>query len=119
MEGSIAHLPEIIALKKKYKAYVYLDEAHCIGALGPRGRGVMDYFGCDPREVDIVMGTFTKSFGSSGGYLAGSRRFIDYVRSHSLSTVYGGTMSAPVAQQIVTSMRIIMGREGDGEGQRR
>uniref|UniRef100_A0A0P5A4N5 serine C-palmitoyltransferase n=1 Tax=Daphnia magna TaxID=35525 RepID=A0A0P5A4N5_9CRUS len=73
MEGSIVNLPEIIALKKKYKAYLYLDEAHSIGALGPRGRGAVDYFGCDPKDVDILMGTFTKSFGSAGGYIAGSK----------------------------------------------
>ena len=119
MEGSIAHMPEIIALKKKYKAYLYLDEAHSIGALGPTGRGVVDYFGVNPADIDIAMGTFTKSFGSSGGYIAGSARFIDYVRSQSYSSIYGGTMPAPVCQQIITSMRIIMGRECPGEGERR
>lgn len=73
MEGSIVRLPEIIALKKKYKAYLYLDEAHSIGALGPRGRGVVDYFGLDPTDVDIMMGTFTKSFGAAGGYIGGKK----------------------------------------------
>lgn len=73
MEGSIVRLPEVIALKKKYKAYLYLDEAHSVGAMGSRGRGVTDYFNVDPKEVDILMGTFTKSFGSAGGYLAGSK----------------------------------------------
>lgn len=62
-------MPEIIALKKKYKAYLYLDEAHSIGAVGPSGRGVVEYWGCDSRDVDIMMGTFTKSFGSAGGYI--------------------------------------------------
>ena len=89
MEGSVANLPEIIALKKKYKvsylppflhrfhpsllslqAYLYLDEAHSIGAMGETGRGVVEYWGCDPADVDIMMGTFTKSFGSCGGYIA-------------------------------------------------
>ena len=73
MEGSIVALPEVVRLKKKYKAYLYLDEAHSIGALGPHGRGVTDYFGIDPREIDIVMGTFTKSFGAAGGYIGGKR----------------------------------------------
>lgn len=72
MEGSIVRLPEIVQLKKKYKAYIYLDEAHSVGAMGPHGRGVVDYFGLNPRDVDIMMGTFTKSFGSCGGYIAGS-----------------------------------------------
>lgn len=73
MEGSIVKLPEVLALKKKYKAYVYLDEAHSVGAMGKHGRGVLDYFGIDPKDVDILMGTFTKSFASSGGYIAGSK----------------------------------------------
>lgn len=73
MEGSIIRLPEVIALKKRYKAYLYLDEAHSIGALGPNGRGVVNYFGLDPKDVDIMMGTFTKSFGAAGGYIGGKK----------------------------------------------
>uniref|UniRef100_A0A9L0KDW6 serine C-palmitoyltransferase n=1 Tax=Equus asinus TaxID=9793 RepID=A0A9L0KDW6_EQUAS len=74
MEGSIVRLPQIVALKKKYKAYLYIDEAHSIGSVGPTGRGVVEFFGMDPRDVDVYMGTFTKSFGSSGGYIAGRKR---------------------------------------------
>lgn len=119
MEGSIVNLPEVIALKKKYKAYLYLDEAHSIGALGPRGRGAVDYFGCDPKDVDILMGTFTKSFGSAGGYIAGSKKMINHLRIHSQAACYATSMSPPVAQQIISSMRIIMGEDGTDEGQRR
>ncbi|XP_059618721.1 serine palmitoyltransferase 2 [Phlebotomus argentipes] len=119
MEGSIVKLPEIIALKKKYKAYLYLDEAHSIGASGPHGRGVVDYFGIDPREVDILMGTFTKSFGSAGGYIAGEKRLINFLRSQSHAHCYASSMAPPVAQQILTSMKIIMGKEDAGEGARR
>ena len=72
MEGSLVKLPEVVALKKKYKAYLYLDEAHSIGAIGPRGRGVTDYFGVDSDDVEIMMGTFTKSFGAAGGYIVAS-----------------------------------------------
>lgn len=80
MEGSIVKLPEVVALKKKYKAYLYLDEAHSVGAMGKHGRGVLDYFGIDPNDVDILMGTFTKSFASSGGYIAGSKvTFFDFL----------------------------------------
>ena len=75
MEGNICCLPEIIALKKKYRFYLYLDEAHSVGALGPNGRGVCDYYGLDPTDVDILMGTFTKSFGAAGGYIAGKKVF--------------------------------------------
>jgi len=66
-------LREVIELKKRYKAYLYLDEAHSIGAVGPHGRGIVDYWDCDPNDVDIMMGTFTKSFGAVGGYIGGHR----------------------------------------------
>uniref|UniRef100_A0AAX7VIX5 serine C-palmitoyltransferase n=1 Tax=Astatotilapia calliptera TaxID=8154 RepID=A0AAX7VIX5_ASTCA len=112
MEGSIVRLPEVIALKKRYKAYLYLDEAHSIGALGPNGRGVVDYFGLDSKDVDIMMGTFTKSFGAAGGYIGGKKELIDYLRRHSHSAMYATSMSPPVAQQIITSMKIIMGEDG-------
>lgn len=73
MEGSIVRLPEIVSLKNKYKAYLYLDEAHSIGAVGATGRGVVEYFGMSPDDVDVLMGTFTKSFGAAGGYIAGRK----------------------------------------------
>lgn len=73
MEGSICRLPQLIELKKKYKAYLYMDEAHSIGAMGKNGRGIVDYYNIDPNDVDILMGTFTKSFGSAGGYIAGKK----------------------------------------------
>ncbi|XP_043277374.1 serine palmitoyltransferase 2 [Venturia canescens] len=119
MEGSMVHLPEVIALKKKYKAYLYLDEAHSTGAMGKQGRGVCDYYGIDPREVDILMGTFTKSFGSAGGYIAGSKALINYLRTYSHAHTYAVAMSPPIAQQIITSMRIIMGEDGTDAGKTR
>ncbi|XP_058803174.1 serine palmitoyltransferase 2 [Phymastichus coffea] len=119
MEGSIVNLPEILTLKKKYKAYLYLDEAHSTGAMGKRGRGVCDYYGIDPREVDILMGTFTKSFGSAGGYIAGSKALINHLRIHSHAHTYAASMSPPIAQQIITSMRIIAGEDGTDDGKKR
>ena len=56
-----------------FQAYLYVDEAHSIGAIGPHGGGVVDYYGCNPTDVDILMGTFTKSFGAAGGYIAGRK----------------------------------------------
>jgi len=119
MEGSIINLPQVVALKKKYGAFLYLDEAHSIGALGPNGKGVVDYFGLNPRDVDVTMGTFTKSFGSIGGYIAGSRLLVEYLRCRSHSCTYAASMSPLVAQQIITSMSIISGKQGDGDGVRR
>lgn len=74
----MVRLPEIIALKKKYKAYLYLDEAHSIGAVGRSGRGVTELFDVNPADVDVMMGTFTKSFGAAGGYIAGKKVVIHF-----------------------------------------
>lgn len=81
MEGSLVRLPEIVALKKKYKAYLYLDEAHSIGAVGPTGRGVTELFGVNPADVDVLMGTFTKSFGAAGGYIAGKKVSVRHIHT--------------------------------------
>lgn len=119
MEGSVCKLPDIIAIKKKYKAYLYVDEAHSIGAMGSHGRGVVDYWNVDPKDIDVHMGTFTKSFGSAGGYIAGNKSLIDHIRVYSHSTCYSSSMSAPVAFQIITALKIIMGSDGTNDGQRR
>ncbi|XP_063957601.1 serine palmitoyltransferase 2-like [Lytechinus pictus] len=119
MEGSIVRLPELIALKKKYKCYLYLDEAHSIGAIGPTGRGVVEYFGLNPRDVDIMMGTFTKSFGAAGGYIAGSKELIDHLRIHSHSSAYSSSTPAPVVEQVLRTVKIIMQEDGSTEGQKR
>ncbi len=119
MEGSIVNLPKIIELKKRYKAYLYLDEAHSIGALGSHGRGVTDYWGVNPLDVDILMGTFTKSFGSAGGYIAGSKKLIDYIRIHSHAHCYASSMSPPIAQQTLSSLRMISGKNNEMDGKKR
>jgi serine palmitoyltransferase len=119
MEGSIVKLPEIVAIKKKYGAYIYLDEAHSVGSTGPKGRGITDFYGVDPNDIDILMGTFTKSFGSAGGYIAGSKNLINFLRISSHAHCYASSMSPAVAQQILTSMKIIMGLDGTNEGKKR
>jgi len=84
--------------------------------MGPNGRGIVDYWGCDPTDVDVLMGTFTKSFGSSGGYIAGSSALIQLLREKSQAHTYGTTISPPVAYQIISSMKIIMGEDGTDLG---
>ncbi|OXG11992.1 serine palmitoyltransferase [Cryptococcus neoformans Tu401-1] len=109
MEGSLVDLPRLIELKKRYKFYLYVDEAHSIGAMGPNGRGVCDYFGIDPREVDVLMGTVTKSFGAAGGYIAGTKQLVDRLRIRSHATAYAESVSPAVLTQIIASMGSIMG----------
>ncbi|KAI0050304.1 serine palmitoyltransferase 2 [Auriscalpium vulgare] len=109
MEGTLVNLPRVMELKKKYKFYLFIDEAHSIGAIGPHGRGVADYFGINPREIDLLMGTFTKSFGAAGGYVAGNKSVIDRIRLRGHSGTYAESMGPPVIIQIVASMASIMG----------
>lgn len=73
MEGEICNLKPITEVCKKYKVYMYLDEAHSIGALGDTGRGVTEYCGVDSKDIHVMMGTFTKSFGGMGGYIAADK----------------------------------------------
>lgn len=107
MEGEICRLPEVVTVCKKYKAYLYVDEAHSIGALGKNGRGVCEQTGVNPRDVDILMGTFTKSFGAMGGYIAGSKEICNYLRTSSGGMIRSASMSPVVCAQIMASLRLI------------
>ncbi|KFA61969.1 hypothetical protein S40285_07791 [Stachybotrys chlorohalonatus IBT 40285] len=119
MEGTMCDLPGILALKRKYKFYLFVDEAHSVGALGPRGRGVCDYFGIDPSEVDILMGTLTKSFGANGGYIAAEKNIIEKLRCTNASTQLGESPSPCVLMQILASLKLITGELCPGQGEER
>jgi serine palmitoyltransferase len=116
MEGEIIDLPAVVAIKKKYRCLLYVDEAHSIGALGATGRGVCEHHGVDPRDVDLLMGTFTKSFGSIGGYIAGDRNVIAFLRRVSGATVYGEALASAAAEQALSSLRVILGEDGTNIG---
>eukprot|EP00767_Chilomastix_cuspidata_P005222 gnl/Chilomastix_cuspidata/5422.p1 GENE.gnl/Chilomastix_cuspidata/5422~~gnl/Chilomastix_cuspidata/5422.p1 ORF type:complete len:489 (+),score=197.07 gnl/Chilomastix_cuspidata/5422:285-1751(+) len=109
MEGDITPLPGLVALKRRYKAFLYVDEAHSVGALGRSGRGVCEHCGVDPADVDVLMGTFTKSFASIGGYIAGSARVIAKVRAASAAAERGMMMPPAAAEQIVAAMDQLRG----------
>ncbi|CCK69951.1 serine C-palmitoyltransferase LCB2 KNAG_0D02000 [Huiozyma naganishii CBS 8797] len=119
MEGTMCNLPELVELKKRYKCYLYVDEAHSIGAVGPKGRGVCDLFGVNPHDIDILMGTLTKSFGAAGGYIACDKWIIDKLRCDLTTPNYAESPAAPVLAQIISSLRTIIGELNPGEGQER
>ena len=106
MEGDLANLPEIIRLKKKYNACVYVDEAHGIGVFGNGGRGVCDHFGLTD-EVDLIMGTFSKSFASLGGFIATDEVITNYLRHHSRSYIFTASIT-PAATAAVSAALDIM-----------
>lgn len=91
MEGDIAPLPQIVELAERYNAAVMVDDAHSLGVLGKGGRGTADHFGLTDK-VDLIMGTFSKSLGSLGGFVAGSHELINYVKHHSRSLIFSASM---------------------------
>ncbi len=95
MEGDLANLPEIVRLKHKYNASILVDEAHGIGVFGKEGRGVCDHFGLTD-EVDLIMGTFSKSLASIGGFIAGDKDTINYLR-HTCRTYIFSASNPPAA----------------------
>lgn len=119
MEGELAKLKRIVEIKKKYKAYLYLDEAHSIGALGKSGRGVCESLGVDTKDIDIMMGTFTKSFGSCGGYIAGDKGLIDWLRAHCPANLTATAMSPPAVEMVLSALRVVSGKDGTNRGKRK
>ena len=95
MEGDLANLPEIVKLKKKYNCSIMVDEAHGLGGFGKEGRGVCDHFGLTD-EVDLIMGTFSKSLASIGGFIAGDADTINYLR-HTCRTYIFSASDTPAA----------------------
>jgi len=91
MTGEIAPLPEIIEICKKYKARLMVDDAHSIGVLGKNGRGTANYFGCE-KDVDLIMGTFSKSFASLGGFIAGDKDVLFYIQHTARSFIFSAAI---------------------------
>jgi myxalamid-type polyketide synthase MxaB len=106
-DGDIAPLPEIIAIKKRYHAVLMVDEAHSIGVLGRTGRGIGEYFNADSKDVDLWMGTLSKSFASCGGYIAGNRAIVEYLKYTSPSFVFSVGMSPANTAAALASLRLL------------
>lgn len=92
MEGDVAKLPQIVELAKKYDATVMVDEAHGIGVFGKQGRGTCDHFGVT-NDVDLIMGTFSKSFASLGGFIATDKEITNFLRHHSRSYIFTASIT--------------------------
>ena len=92
MEGDVAKLPKIVELAKKYDATVMVDEAHGIGVFGKQGRGTCDHFGVT-NDVDLIMGTFSKSFASLGGFIATDKEITNFLRHHSRSYIFTASIT--------------------------
>lgn len=106
MEGDIVNLPEIVRLSKKYNANIMVDEAHGIGVLGRQGRGVCDHFGLT-QDVDLIMGTFSKSLATLGGFIAADKDTIEFLRHNSRSYIFSASMTPASAAGTMAALQII------------
>lgn len=106
MDGDIAPLPQLIEIKKKYNALLMVDEAHSLGVLGENGKGIEEYFGVQG-EVDIDMGTLSKTIPSVGGYIAGDRKLIDFIKHNSRAYIFSAALPPAQTMAAMTSFDII------------
>ncbi len=107
MDGDIPDLPRFIEVKKRHKALLMVDEAHSMGVIGQTGRGIGEYFAVDRCDVDIWMGTLSKSFGSCGGYIGGCRALVEYLKYTAPGFVYSVGMPPPAAAAALASCRLL------------
>ena len=107
MEGDLCKLPEIVKLAEKYGASVMVDEAHGFGVLGDHGRGVCNHFGLTD-HVDLIMGTFSKSFASIGGFIAGSKTTINFIRHQARSYIFSASCTPAATAAAHKSLEIML-----------
>ncbi len=107
MDGDIPELPEFIKVKKQHGAFLMVDEAHSIGVLGKRGGGIGEHFGINPADVELWMGTLSKSFASCGGYIAGSGALVEYLKYTAPGFVYSVGMPPPNVAAALASIRLL------------
>ena len=106
MEGDLADLPGIVALKDKYNCSIMVDEAHGLGVMGDHGRGVCNHFGLTD-QVDIIMGTFSKSLAAIGGFIAADKDIINWVRHHSRSYIFSASNTPAATATARAALQII------------
>jgi 8-amino-7-oxononanoate synthase len=106
MEGDIADLPHIVQLAKKYHARVMVDDAHGLGVLGKNGRGTAEHFGLE-NEVDLIMGTFSKSLVSIGGFVAGDKKVINYIKHHARSLIFSAAATPASVATVLAALEVL------------
>jgi 8-amino-7-oxononanoate synthase len=107
MDGDVADLPALLELKARYGFWLMVDEAHALGILGKTGRGTFEYFELDPRDVDIWMGTLSKTTSSCGGYIAGSSALVDILKAEAGGFVYSVGLSPVLAAAAIAGLDIL------------
>ena len=106
MSGDVADLPPQIEAAKEFGARIYVDEAHSLGVMGPEGRGVVHHFGVND-DVDIIMGTFSKSLGSMGGFIAGDDQMIEYLKHRARCFIFTASLAPAVAGGVLKALQLM------------
>lgn len=106
MEGDLTNLPEIVRLGKTYGAKIMVDDAHGIGVMGKNGRGTAEHFGVE-EDVDLIMGTFSKSFAALGGFISGKKKVISYIKHHSRALIFSASITPASVATVLATLDII------------
>ncbi|MEI6337881.1 MAG: aminotransferase class I/II-fold pyridoxal phosphate-dependent enzyme [Verrucomicrobiota bacterium] len=106
MSGDIADLPPQLEAAKEFGARIYVDEAHSLGVIGPKGRGIVHHFGLND-EVDIIMGTFSKSLGSMGGFIAGEEAMVEYLKHRARCLIFTASLAPAVAGGVLKALELM------------
>jgi len=106
MEGDICRLDELVKVAQKYKANVMVDDAHALGVIGKNGRGTADHFGLTD-EVDLIMGTFSKSLASIGGFIASDSDTINFLKHHARSLIFSASIAPGNAASVIAALELI------------
>lgn len=107
MDGDMPDLRRVLDLKHKHGAWLMVDEAHSIGVLGARGRGITEHFGIDPREIDFIIGTLSKTFAASGGFIAGRKLVIEWLRFTLPASMFSVGLSPVIAASVLEGLSIL------------
>jgi 8-amino-7-oxononanoate synthase len=107
MDGDFPVLPKFVEVCKKHQCWLMVDEAHSMGTMGKTGRGISEHFGVDPNDVDVWMGTLSKSFGSCGGYIAGRSELIEYLKYTTPGFVFSVGLSPPNTAAAIASINVL------------
>jgi len=107
MDGDFPELPKFVEVKHRHQTFLMVDEAHSMGTMGPHGRGLSEHYDVDPRTVDLWMGTLSKAFGSCGGYIAGCKELVEYLKYTSPGFVYSVGLPPANAAAALASLKLM------------
>jgi 8-amino-7-oxononanoate synthase len=106
MEGDVANVPKMVELSKKYNASIMIDEAHSLGVFGEEGRGICNHFGLD-KDIDLIMGTFSKSLGTIGGFIAADETTINYLKHTSRTLIFSASITPASTGCVLAALEVM------------